>query len=66
MPRGSRHDLSGIILHDEWRTVLRVQDGGDWHRDSNRNFSAYLGRGVHLQGNPLPSVHRRLSTAIRC
>ena len=50
MPRGSHHDVIGIVLQDGRRTILRVEGGGEWHLDSDRSFTRYLGRRVRVQG----------------
>lgn len=50
MSRGSRHDLIGLVLQDGKRTILRVEDGGEWHLDPDRSFSRYLGRRVSVRG----------------
>jgi len=44
MPRGTRHELIGILLGGDPYPVLRVADGGEWRLDCTRSCRHLLGR----------------------
>jgi len=50
MPRGTRHDLIGILLGDGPYPVLRVADGGEWRLDCTRSCRHFLGQRVRVVG----------------
>ncbi|AMK26178.1 MULTISPECIES: DUF5818 domain-containing protein [Sphingobium] len=50
MPRGSRHDLTGILLEAGLHPVLRVADGGEWRLDVTGRYRHLLGRRVRVAG----------------
>lgn len=50
MPRGTRHELIGILLGGDPYPVLRVADGGEWRLDSPRFCRHLLGHKVRVVG----------------
>lgn len=50
MPRGSSHNLTGILLDGGSFPVLRVDDGGEWRLDVGRRYSHLLGHRVRVLG----------------
>ncbi|WP_311270362.1 DUF5818 domain-containing protein [Sphingobium sp. WCS2017Hpa-17] len=50
MPRGSCHDLTGILLDDGLYPILHVSDGGKWRLDISGSFRHLLGHKVRVQG----------------
>jgi Protein of unknown function (DUF5818) len=50
MPRGTRHELAGMLLGDGPYPVLRVADGGEWRLDCTRSCRHLLGRRVRVVG----------------
>ncbi|WP_093087156.1 DUF5818 domain-containing protein [Sphingobium sp. AP50] len=50
MPRGSRHDLTGILIDNGFYPILRVADGGDWRLDVSDCFRQLLGHRVRGLG----------------
>ena len=50
MPRGTRHELTGILLDDRLYPILRVADGGEWRLDISKQHQHLLGRRVKVRG----------------
>lgn len=50
MPRGSKQELTGILLGDGPYPVLRVDDGGEWRLDISGRHHHLLGRRVRVLG----------------
>lgn len=50
MPRGTHHDLTGILLDAGPFPVLRVDDGGEWRLDVGRRHRHLLGLRVRVLG----------------
>ena len=50
MPRGSQHELTGILLGGELYPLLRVDDGGEWRLDVSGRYHHLLGRRVRVSG----------------
>ncbi|TKV41080.1 MULTISPECIES: DUF5818 domain-containing protein [Sphingobium] len=50
MPRGTRHELFGILLGGDPYTVLRVSDGGEWRLDCPGSCRHLLGQKVRVVG----------------
>lgn len=50
MPRGTRHELVGILLGDGPYPALRVADGGEWRLDCNRMYRHLCGQRVRVVG----------------
>ena len=51
MPRGSRHELTGLLLGEGLYPVLRVTDGGEWRLDIRGRYKHLLGRRVRVIGS---------------
>ena len=50
MPRGTDHDLAGLLLWDGYSLVLRVDDGGEWRLDTANGARRLTGRRVRVTG----------------
>lgn len=51
MPKGTRHDLEGLLLRDaRGYMVLRVDDGGEWRLNANRKTADLIGNRVRVLG----------------
>lgn len=50
MPRGSRHELAGMLLAHGRSLVLRVDDGGEWRLDAPARAWSLVGRRVTVTG----------------
>jgi len=50
MPRGTKHDGTGLLLREGHELVLQRDDGGRWRLDAGRNAFDLLGRRVRVQG----------------
>lgn len=50
MPRGLRHELTGMLLHDRGQLCLRVDDGGTWCLQTDPDACRLVGRHVSLEG----------------
>lgn len=50
MPRGTAHELVGLLLRDGRSLVLRVDDGGEWRLDAPGRAWRLLGRRVRVTG----------------
>ncbi|MFP5434374.1 MAG: DUF5818 domain-containing protein [Alphaproteobacteria bacterium] len=51
MPRGTRHELTGILLEgDGLYPVLRVPDGGEWRLEVTKRYRHLLGQRVSVTG----------------
>ncbi|WP_374552383.1 DUF5818 domain-containing protein [Sphingobium yanoikuyae] len=50
MPRGTRHELTGILLENGLYPVLRVSDGGEWRLDLRSSYRHLLGLRVRIRG----------------
>ncbi|AYO78921.1 MULTISPECIES: DUF5818 domain-containing protein [Sphingobium] len=50
MPRGTRHELIGILLGGDPYPVLRVADGGEWRLDCPRSCRHLIGQKVRVVG----------------
>lgn len=62
VPRGDLVDETGLVLRDGHRTILRVDDGGEWDLDLLPRHGNLLGQRVRVQGRRagfnLIDVHR--------
>lgn len=50
MPRGTRHELTGVLLGGGFHPVLRVQDGGEWRLDMSQSYRHLMGLRVRVVG----------------
>ncbi len=50
MPRGTRHELTGILLEGDFYPVLRVADGGEWRLEITKKWRHLLGKRVAVIG----------------
>ncbi|MEC3909699.1 DUF5818 domain-containing protein [Sphingobium sp. CR2-8] len=50
MPRGTRHELTGILLEGDFYPVLRVADGGEWRLEIAKTWRPLLGKRVAIIG----------------
>ncbi len=50
MPRGTRHELTGLLLRDGPTLILRVDGGGEWHLDAPMHAWRLVGRRVSVTG----------------
>lgn len=50
MPRGTHHELTGILLEARGAPVLRVDDGGEWRLDIGKRYRDLLGLRVQVTG----------------
>lgn len=50
MPRGTRHELTGILLDGDFYPVLRVADGGEWRLEITKTWRPLLGKRVAIIG----------------
>ncbi len=50
MPRGSQHELIGLLLGEGVYPVLRLADGGEWRLDVGGRYHHLLGRKVRVLG----------------
>ena len=50
MPRGTAHDLVGLLLRDGRSLILRVDDGGEWRLDAPSGAGSLVGRRVRVTG----------------
>jgi hypothetical protein len=50
MPKGTRHDETGLLLREGHFLVLQRDDGGRWRLDTARRVERLLGRRVRVQG----------------
>lgn len=50
MHRGSRHDLTGILLENGCYPILRVAGGGEWRLDVSGRHRHLLGKRVRVLG----------------
>lgn len=50
MPRGTRHDLTGLLLSRDSCPVLRMDDGGEWRLEITRRHRHLLGTRVQISG----------------
>lgn len=50
MPRGTAHELVGLLLRDGQSLVLRIDDGGAWRLDAPGRAWRLLGRRVRVTG----------------
>jgi len=50
MPRGTRHELTGILLEGDFYPVLRVADGGEWRLEITKAWRPLLGKRVAIIG----------------
>lgn len=50
MPKGSRRELTGMLLNDRGRLFLRVDDGGTWRLQTDPRAFGQVGRRVSLEG----------------
>lgn len=50
MPRGSQHELIGLLLGEEPYPILRMADGGEWRLDMSGRYQHLLGRRVRIVG----------------
>lgn len=50
MPRGTRHELTGLLLRQGTTLVLRVDGGGEWRLDAPTHAWRLVGRRVSVTG----------------
>lgn len=50
MPKGTRHELVGLLLEDGGHLTLRVDDGGHWRLEAPRRVQKLVGRRVEVIG----------------
>lgn len=50
MPMGSRHRLEGLLLNSQRGLVLRMDNGGVWALDHDRNATKLVGLRVIVEG----------------
>ena len=50
MPRGTRHELTGLLLRDGPTLFLRVDGGGEWRLDAPAHAWCLVGRRVSVTG----------------
>lgn len=50
MPRGTSHDLIGLLLREGCSLIMRVDDGGEWRLDAPGRASRLVGRRVRVTG----------------
>lgn len=50
MPRGTRHELTGLLLDDRPCPILRLRDGGEWRLDISGRYAQFIGRHVRVTG----------------
>ncbi|NWK94345.1 hypothetical protein DM806_01320 [Sphingobium lactosutens] len=50
MPRGTRHDLTGVLLMRGASPILRMADGGEWRLDLSGRYRHLLGNLVRVEG----------------
>lgn len=50
MPLGATVQEAGLVLQDGHRTILRVDDGGEWQLDLRWRHGRPLGRRVRVKG----------------
>lgn len=51
MPRGTSHELTGILLEgDGCFPVLKVPDGGEWRLECTKRWRHLLGQRVAVNG----------------
>jgi hypothetical protein len=50
MPLGAWIDETGLVLKDGHRTILRVDDGGEWQLDLRWRHGDPVGTRVRVQG----------------
>jgi len=50
MPRGTRHELTGLLLEQHAGLVLQVEGGGTWRLDAGRHARRLLGERVRVKG----------------
>ncbi|PHQ63640.1 MAG: hypothetical protein COC10_05110 [Sphingobium sp.] len=50
MPRGTQHELVGVLLAGDVYPILRVDDGGEWRLDVGRRYRHLLGSRVRVRG----------------
>ncbi|AGH50165.1 hypothetical protein G432_12220 [Sphingomonas sp. MM-1] len=50
MPRGTRHEITGILLEQRGELVLEVAGGGTWRLDAGWKARRLLGMRVNVVG----------------
>lgn len=50
MPRGTRNELTGLLLPDGPTLILRVDGGGEWRLDAPTHAWRLIGRRVSVTG----------------
>lgn len=50
MPRGTRHQLIGLLLEHHGSLLLHVEDGGTWQLDVGRGARRLLGERARVEG----------------
>ena len=50
MPRGSRHDETGLLLEDRGQLALKRDAGGTWRLDAPHSAERLTGRRVRVVG----------------
>lgn len=50
MPRGSEHDLTGILLEKGFYPILRMPGGGEWRLDITKRHKHLFGTRVRVVG----------------
>lgn len=51
LPRGSHHELTGLLLTSGPHLVLQMADGGEWRLDAAQNVRHLLGKRVTICGS---------------
>lgn len=50
MPRGTRHELTGLLLRHGPTLILRVDGGGEWRLDAPTQARRLVGRRMSVTG----------------
>lgn len=50
MPRGTTHNIDGLLLSGNFYPVLRVDGGGQWRLDLPAKFRKLIGKRVRVEG----------------
>ena len=50
MPRGTRHEHTGVLLGGGFYPVIRVRDGGEWRLEMSQRYRHLMGQQVRVVG----------------
>jgi len=50
LPKGTLHELTGVLLDNGLYPILRVRDGGEWRLDITGRYLQLLGQHVKVIG----------------